>query len=100
MTINHGIQSTMIALKQNCFPGHTFVSNQICTNRSAILINRNRSASAFEKVLTTSLDAIHLLCRLRKGENAFTTAIRTVAEILQDYDYDKQVLGLTFGTNR
>ena len=46
------------------------------------------------------LDAIHLLCRLRKGENAFTTAIRTVAEILQDYDYDKQVLGLTFGTNR
>ena len=38
--------------------------------------------------------------RLRKGENAYTTAIRTVAEILQDYDYDKQVLGLTFGANR
>ena len=38
--------------------------------------------------------------RLRKGDNAFTTAIRTVAEILQDYDHDKQVLGLVFGTNR
>lgn len=40
------------------------------------------------------------LHRLRKGDNAFTTAIRTVAEILQDYDHDKQVLGLVFGTNR
>ena len=40
------------------------------------------------------------IARLRKGENAFTTAIRTVAEILQDYDYDKKVLGLTFGANR
>ena len=53
-----------------------------------------------KRFILIGLDAIHLLCRLRKGENAFTTAIRTVAEILQDYDYDKQVLGLTFGTNR
>ena len=43
---------------------------------------------------------IHKIGRLRKGENAYTTAIRTVAEILQDYDYDKKVLGLTFGANR
>ena len=46
------------------------------------------------------LDTNHSIRRLRKGENAYTTAIRTVAEILQDYDYDKKVLGLTFGANR
>jgi hypothetical protein len=37
------------------------------------------------------------LHHLRRGENAFTTAIRTVGEILQDYDYDKRILGLGFG---
>ncbi|XP_023345926.1 copine-9 [Eurytemora carolleeae] len=35
----------------------------------------------------------------RTGENAYTAAIRTVAEILQDYDYDKKLLGLGFGAN-
>jgi len=32
------------------------------------------------------------------GENPYTTAIRTVGEILQDYDYDKRIMGLGFGS--
>lgn len=46
---------------------------------------------------SSSSSALH---QLRRGENAFTTAIRTVGEILQDYDYDKRILGLTFGSTR
>jgi len=34
----------------------------------------------------------------RTGENAYTTAIRTVGDILQDYDYDKKIMGLGFGS--
>jgi len=33
------------------------------------------------------------------GENAYTTAMRTVGEILQDYDFDKKIMGLGFGSN-
>jgi len=33
----------------------------------------------------------------RSGDNVYTTAIRTVGDILQDYDYDKRILGLGFG---
>ena len=51
-------------------------------------------------MLRINLDLTDPMGRMRKGENAYTTAIRTVAEILQDYDYDKKVLGLTFGANR
>ena len=32
---------------------------------------------------------------LRTGENVYTTAIRTVGDILQDYDYGK--IGVTVG---
>ena len=44
--------------------------------------------------LTASSAHLH---RLKNGENTFTTAIRTIGEILQDYDYDKRILGLGFG---
>ena len=33
-----------------------------------------------------SVDSLHYI-NPRTGENAYTTAIRTVGEILQDYDY-------------
>ena len=59
--------------------------------------NKQTNKTGAKKGLDLTSDSI---ARLRKGENAFTTAIRTVAEILQDYDYDKKVLGLTFGANR
>merc|ERR1719433_1154701 len=44
-----------------------------------------------------SADCLHYL-NTRTGENVYTTAIRTVGEILQDYDYDKKILGLGFGS--
>ena len=34
----------------------------------------------------------------RTGENVYTTAIRSVVDILQDYDYDRKILGLGFGS--
>ena len=44
-----------------------------------------------------SPDSLHYL-QPRTGENVYTTAIRTVGDILQDYDYDKKILGLGFGS--
>jgi len=41
----------------------------------------------------TSLHHIHP----DNGENAYTTAMHTVGEILQDYNYDKKIMGLGFG---
>jgi len=35
--------------------------------------------------------------RENNGENAYTTAIHTVGEILQDYNFDKRIMGLGFG---
>jgi len=45
-----------------------------------------------------SAHSLHSLDK-RTRENAYTAAIRTVADILQDYDYDKKLLGLGFGAN-
>lgn len=45
--------------------------------------------------LCSSASSLHHL--KKTGENAYTTAIRTVGEILQDYDYDKKIQGLGFG---
>jgi len=46
--------------------------------------------------LSSSSSSLHFL--KKTGENAYTTAIRTVGEVLQDYDYDKKILGLGFGS--
>ena len=44
----------------------------------------------------TSKQSLHYLDP-RTGENVYTTAIKSVGDILQDYDYDKKILGLGFG---
>jgi hypothetical protein len=45
----------------------------------------------------SSPESLHYL-QPGTGENAYTTAMRTVGEILQDYDYDKKIMGLGFGS--
>ena len=47
--------------------------------------------------LTSSATALHRP-EIRTQENPYTTAIRVVGEILADYDYDKKILGLGFGS--
>ena len=79
--------------------------NMVCAldmSKSSTSLHRcNKTKQTIKTGAAKALDLTNgLMRRLRKGENAFTTAIRTVAEILQDYDYDKKVLGLTFGANR
>jgi len=45
----------------------------------------------------TNPESLHYI-NPRTGENAYTTAIRTVGDILQDYDFDKKIMGLGFGS--
>ena len=41
--------------------------------------------------------SLHFFDAMRGGENQYTTAIRSVGEIIQDYDTDKQFPALGFG---
>ena len=49
----------------------------------------------FFPILVFLIDSFFHIINFRTGENVYTTAIRTVGDILQDYDYGK--IGVTVG---